>query len=147
MPSIQPTQTTSPKLFHCLARPVGAQSDVGTARRPPLRHRPRTLSGRPSCRIYRGRRAWLLEFETACGGWMEPWARSGRSRFEPKTLVFPTLAAAVGYAEWHGYDYRIERPRRHAHTSIRRRRGEQGLPRSWLARLSANGRNGDIYHG
>jgi hypothetical protein len=53
----------------------------------------------------------------------------------------------VGYAEWHGYDYRIEPPARHARTSIRKRRGEQQLPRSWLARLSGNGRNGDIYHG
>jgi hypothetical protein len=107
--------------------------------------RSRTLSGRPSCRIYLGRHAWLLEFETVWGGWMEPWAAS--SRFKPKTLAFPTLTAAVGYAEWHGYDYRIEPPARHARTSIRKRRGEQQLPRSWLARLSGNGRNGDIYHG
>lgn len=73
---------------------------------------------------------------------MEPWGAS--SPFEPRTLAFPTLAAAVGYAERHGYDYRIEPPGRRSSPSMRRRRGEQ-LP--WLARLSRNGRNGDIYHG
>jgi hypothetical protein len=49
----------------------------------------------------------------------------------------------VGYAERHGYDYRIEPPLRRRSTV---RRGERQLPRSWLARLSSNGRNGDIYH-
>jgi hypothetical protein len=133
--------------LHCGGGNAPQVSETACIRRLPPQPRSRTLSGRPSCRIYRGRRAWLLEFETASGGWMEPWVRGGRSGFGPKTLVFATLAAAVSYAEWHGYDYRIERPRRHARTSIRRRRGEQGLPRSWLARLSGNGRNGDIYHG
>lgn len=140
-------QTLSGQAFNRAARALGAVSEVDTMRQPPQYPRSRTLSGRPSCRIYFGRRAWLLEFETACGGWMEPWAASGRSGFGPKTLAFPTLAAAVEYAERHGYDYRIERPSRHARTSNRRRRGEQDLPRSWLARLSRNGRNGDMYHG
>jgi len=64
---------------------------------------------------------------------MEPWAAN--RRFEPKTLAFPTLAAAAGYAERHGYDYRIEPPARRSSPSMRRRRGEQQLPRSWLEGL------------
>jgi hypothetical protein len=85
----------------------------------------------------------MLEFESAWGGWMEPWVANAPSRFKPKPLAFPTLAAAVGFAERHGLDYRIERPARRSPTSIRRRH----LPRSWRALLSGNGRNGDIYHG
>src|SRR5687768_10276866 len=90
------------------ARPAAVLSEAAIIRRPPPQPRSRTLSGRPSCRIYHGRRAWLLEFETGCGGWMEPC--EAHIPFEPKTLAFPTLAAAVGYAERHGYDYRIEPP-------------------------------------
>lgn len=85
----------------------------------------------------------MLEFETASGGWMEPW----EARRRPKKLAFPTLAEAIGYAEWHGYDYRIEPPLRRSITAMRRRRGERQLPRSWLRRLRSNARNGDIYHG
>jgi hypothetical protein len=122
-----------------------AFAEAATIRRPPLPPRSRTLSGRPSCRIYRGRRAWLLEFITAFGGWMEPWTAS--RRFEPKTLAFPTLAAAVGYAERHGCDYRIEPPARRSGIKGRRQGAHQDLPKAWLVRLSSNGRNGDIYHG
>jgi hypothetical protein len=71
---------------------------------------------------------------------MEPWA--ARTSFEPRTLAFPTLAAAIGYAERHGYDYRIEPPVR-ARTSVRRR----GQRPSWLFRFPNNTRNGDSYHG
>jgi hypothetical protein len=78
---------------------------------------------------------------------MEPWAANTQDRFKRRTLAFPTLAEAIGYAERHGYDYRIEPPARRSRGSIRKRRGEEHLPRSWLARLSGNGRNGDIYHG
>ena len=125
--------------------PASVAREEGFALRPPQMPRSRTLSGRPSCRIYRGRRAWLLEFELAWGGWMEPWANT-RDGFHRKTLAFSTLAAAVGYAEWHGYDYRIERPTRHSCTSMRRHKHKR-LPKAWLARLSGNHRNGDIYHG
>jgi hypothetical protein len=102
----------------------------------------RRLSGRPSCRIYLGRSAWILEFDSICGGWMEP--SEARGRLEPKTLAFPTLTAAVGYAERHGYDYRIEPPAQHSGRSVKRVR--QRLPRSWLALLSSKARSRAIYH-
>src|SRR5688572_32259841 len=118
------------------ARPAAVLSEAAIIRRPPPQPRSRTLSGRPSCRIYHGRRAWLLEFETGCGGWMEPWADQGRIPLEPKTLAFPTMAAAVGYAERHGYDYRIEPPAVRPRRSMRRRRQRP----SWLVRLPNNTR-------
>jgi hypothetical protein len=111
-------------------------------RLPPLA-RARRLSGRPSCRIYLGRSAWILEFDTICGGWMEP--SDARGRVELKTLAFPTLAAAVEYAERHGYDYRVDPPARRSGSSVKRLRREQRLPRS-LALLSSNARNRAIYH-
>jgi hypothetical protein len=96
------------------------------------------LSGRPTCRIYRGRDAWVLEFENGSGGWIEP-VHSGRGD-EDSGLKFPTLVAAIGYAERYGLEYRIVPAP--AQRSITNR---NGLPRSWSARLSRNGRNGDIY--
>jgi hypothetical protein len=121
-----------------------AATEAATIRRLPPQARARRLSGRPSCRIYLGRSAWILEFDTICGGWMEP--SDTRRRVEPKTLAFPTLAAAVGYAERHGYDYRIEPPVRRSSPSVERQRGERRLPRSWLALLSSQARNRAIYH-
>lgn len=100
-------------------------------------HLPRAasgLSGRPTCRIYARGEVWILELDSASGGWLDNRGKPSRR------LTFPTLAAAIGYAERHGLDYRIERPRQHQFASGR-------LPRSWLARLARNGRNGDIYHG
>jgi hypothetical protein len=95
------------------------------------------LSGRPTCRIYARGEVWILELDAASGGWLND--RGHRSR----RLTFPTLAAAIGYAERHGLDYRIERPRRYQ--LARRKQPASGrLPKSWLARLA---RNGDIYHG
>jgi hypothetical protein len=100
----------------------------------------RGLSGRPTCRIYARGEAWILELDAASGGWLDD--RGNPSR----RLIFPTLAAAICYAERHGLDYRIERPRQHQ--CMRRSKPASGrLPRSWLARLARNGRNGDIYHG
>jgi hypothetical protein len=142
---MQESHPVEPAQYPFERRPAAVPYETAFGRRPPLTPRSRTLSGRPSCRIYRGRHAWLLEFETACGGWMEPWAADNGNRFKSKTLAFPTLAAAVGYAERHGYDYRIEPPARSSRPSTRE--SERHLPRAWLARLSNNGRNGDIYHG
>src|SRR4051794_16924166 len=66
------------------------------------------LSGRPTCRIYRARMAWVLEFENGSGGWIEPvHADSGN---DDSRLTFPTLAAAIFYAERHGLDYRVVPP-------------------------------------
>lgn len=100
----------------------------------------RGLSGRPTCRIYPRVAVWVLEVDAASGAWLDDRGQASRR------LTFPTLAAAIGYAERHGLDYRIERPRQHP--SARRNKPASGrLPRSWLARLARNGRNGDIYHG
>jgi len=98
----------------------------------------RGLSGRPTCRIYVRGEAWVLELDPAGGGWLD--RNNSRRR-----LTFPTLAAAVGYAERHGLDYRIEPPRKQHREKSKRASGR--LPRSWLARLECNGRKGDIYHG
>jgi hypothetical protein len=100
------------------------------------------LSGRPTCRIYRGKQAWILEFDSITGGWIEPGRAADR---DDGQLTFATLAAAIAYAEWHGLDYRIVPPPRHRMAS--NKNTATALPRSWLARLSRNGRNGDIYHG
>jgi hypothetical protein len=104
------------------------------------------LSGRPSCRIYPNRQIWLLEIEPGSGGWIEPPSSRalGNGGSEPTALAFPTLAAAIAYAERHGFDYRVVAPRRHNLGEIQRARS---LPRSWMARLARNGRNGELYHG
>jgi len=115
---------------------------MAIVQRPPRQpRRAGGLSGRPTCRIYRAREAWVLEFENASGGWIEPVHAS--SGDDDTRLKFPTLAAAIGYADWHGFDYRIVPPPR----SAIKRNGATDLPRSWLARLSRNGRTGDVYHG
>jgi len=121
-----------------------AGTEAATIRRLPPHARACRLSGRPSCRIYLGRRAWILEFDSVCGGWMELGSASGS--FEPKTLAFRTLAAAVGYAKKHGFDYRIEPPARHSCSSVRRLRREPRLPKSWRSLLFSNARNGRLYH-
>ena len=57
-----------------------------------------------------------------------------------RKLSFPTLSAAIAYAECHGLDYRIiVQPERAEST------GARSLPRSWRARLQHNGRGGEIY--
>jgi hypothetical protein len=107
---------------------------------PPRLPRASALSGRPTCRIYARGEVWVLELDAASGGWL---IGSGKAS---RRLAFPTLAAAIGYAERHGLDYRIERPRQHQ--PLTRNKPRAGwLPRSWQARLARNGRKGDIYHG
>ena len=100
----------------------------------------RGLSGRPTCRIYARGDGWVLEFDLPTGGWLDD------GEIRSRRLTFPSLAAAIGYAERHGLDYRIEPPRHHRSTN-RNRRVSGRLPRSWLARLARNGRKGDIDHG
>ena len=122
---------------------------VVAARRPPKEpRRAGGLSGRPSCRIYPSGQVWVLELEPASGGWIEPPASSdgGNGSSKSGRLVFPTLAAAIAYAERYGLDYRVVTPRRHRVATGSNRRARR-LPKSWLARLARNGRNGDIYHG
>jgi len=127
-----------------------AYEPLVAARRPPKEpRRAGGLSGRPSCRIYPSGQVWVLELEPASGGWIEPPASSGGGdgSSKPGRLVFPTLAAAIAYAERYGLDYRVVAPRRHHVATGRNRRASRSLPKSWLARLARNGRNGDIYHG
>ncbi len=63
------------------------------------------LSGRPRCRIFPVGRLWILHMETASAWFI------GEDLIEPPPrFKFPTLAAAVAHAEWHGYDYRIINP-------------------------------------
>ena len=126
-----------------------AHKPLFATRRPPKEpRRAGGLSGRPSCRIYPSGRVWVLELEPASGGWIEPPASSGGCDGSSKSgrLVFPTLAAAIAYAERHGLDYRVVAPRHRVATG-RNTRASRSLPKSWLARLARNGRNGDIYHG
>jgi len=57
-------------------------------------------------------RAWVLEFERAGRTWIEPlmgWTATD-DPFAPIRLTFPTLAAAVDYAERQGLDYRVIEP-------------------------------------
>jgi hypothetical protein len=117
-----------------------ASEPLAGALSPPRLPRASGLSGRPTCRIYARGEVWVLELDAASGGWLNGPRKAGRR------LTFPTLAAAIGYAERHGLDYRIEKPRQHQ--SMKRNKPASGrLPRSWLARLARNGRNGYIYHG
>ena len=112
---------------------------TATRRRPKEPRRAGGLSGRPSCRIYPRRDIWLLEIDPGSGGWIERPSSTG-----PSTgLAFPTLAAAIAYAERHGFDYRVIAPRHR----MKELRTGRDLPRSWMARLARNGRNGEIYHG
>jgi hypothetical protein len=118
---------------------------TATGRPPKEPRRAGGLSGRPSCRIYPKRQIWVLEIEPASGGWIEPPSSTGpcNGSREPTGLAFPTLAAAIAYAEGHGFDYRVIAPRHR----MKELRTGRDLPRSWMARLACNGRNGEIYHG
>src|SRR5947207_11368989 len=120
-----------------------SQPMAETLRPPRQPGRDGALSGRPSCRIYRAKQAWVLEFDSVTGGWIDPACAAAS---DDGRLTFPTLVAAIAYAERYGLDYRIVPPPHHRMAS-NRNTAMTGLPRSWLARLSRNGRNGDIYHG
>jgi hypothetical protein len=100
------------------------------------------LSGRPTCRIYARGSVWVLEFDSPCGGWLDPVG----GMYSGQKLTFASLTAAIGYADWHGLLYRIERPLQ-PRNARRQPRGSSSLPRSWLARLARNGRNRKSYHG
>ena len=75
------------------------------------------LSGRPRCRIFPIGRLWVLQMETASA-----WLMGEGPGEPPPRLKFTTLAAAVAYAEWHGYDYRIITPSPVARIADRGRR-------------------------
>ena len=103
--------------------PEGARAMVLRNTKP--RRQPNRRSfpyGAPPCRIYRpcrsvmqsgGRKpTWVLEFEPASRPWIEPlmgWTASD-DPFAQIRLTFPTLTAAVAYAEREGLDYRVIEP-------------------------------------
>jgi len=62
------------------------------------------LSGRPRCRIFPVGPRWVLQLETTSG-----WVLGNDPEDPLMRLTFPTLSAAVAYAELHGFDYRIIR--------------------------------------
>jgi hypothetical protein len=97
------------------------------------------LSGRPRCRIFPVGRVWILQVEMASG-----WLIGSSADEPPMRLKFPTLPAAVAYAEQHGYDYRIITPSPVVGISERRR-----IPSGREGRLvpgSADGSNNLLEH-
>ena len=133
------TALAIPRTLGCL-RGLATEPMAAGPRPPRVPRTAGGLSGRPTCRIFARGDAWILELDMTSGGWLESGSRARRR------IAFPTLAAAIGYAERHGLDYRIERPRQHqgARDSTL---GSRRLARSWRARVARNGRNGEIYHG
>lgn len=85
------------------------------------------LSGRPSCKIYPLGRGWALKIERR-SAWLIGSPFSGDFRF------FRTLAAAIGFAQFHGLDYRIIRPTAffadHRRSQAKLRRSCKGLSRT-----------------
>ena len=60
------------------------------------------------------RKGWVLEFERSSASFIEPlmgWA-GGDDPFAPIWLTFPNLQSAIGFAERHGWRYRVEGPPR-----------------------------------
>ena len=86
------------------------------------------LSGRPGCRIYARDDVWVLELDAPGGGWLED-RHNGHSK-----RTFPTLAAAIGYAERRGLHYRIELSR------TRPTRNEGAVTSSWRRSSTARRR-------
>ena len=116
-------------------------------RSPPGARRAQGHSGRAFCHIYPKGSVWVLELKPVSGGWLHRVCRreAGDNANTALRFTFPTLGAAIGYAEQHGIDYRIIwRPQ---HRRSERYHRATALPRCWMARLSRNGRNGDAYHG
>ena len=115
---------------------------LGTVRRPPILPRSAGgLSGRPFGRIYPANGVWLLELDALSGGWLP---RNENGRRDTRLRAFPSLTAAIDYAERHGIDYRVVMPPRRPAVAKRRMRVPVGLPRPWLPRPA---RNGETYHG
>ncbi|MBS0251515.1 MAG: hypothetical protein JSR78_10695 [Proteobacteria bacterium] len=86
------------------------------------------LSGRPSCRIYPVGKGWRLEIERT-SAWLAGLNLPGHFR------CFRSLAAAVGFAESHGLNYRIIRPTT-LFAANRRRSMDSMKRREWRRQLS-----------
>ncbi len=108
--------------------------------------------GAPPARIYRtsrsvmqsgdaNARAWMLEFEPAGKCWIEPlmsWTATD-DPFAQIRLRFPSLSAAVSYAEREGLTYRVIEPpaRRRISKTYREAIAGQALRSSRTVRLPA----------
>jgi hypothetical protein len=119
------TALAIPRTFGCL-RALATDPMVAGLRPPRVPRTAGGLSGRPTCRIFARGDAWMLELDMTSGGWLESGSSASRR------IAFPTLAAAIGYAERHGLNYRIERPRQHQ-GARGGTLGSRRLPRSWRA--------------
>ena len=97
--------------------------------------------GAPAARIYqpapspvqsgRGKRRWRLEYEPASPRWTEPlmgWTAS-EDPFATIQLSFPTLAAAVDYAERMGLAYEVHEPAARRPAAVRCRNTGPSLQR------------------
>jgi hypothetical protein len=97
------------------ARPPAPVRSLASHRTPPsLPGRAGSLSGRPFCRIYLEKQVWILELDSASGAWIGLANAGDRIGYPsgPSRLTFPTLSGAIGYAEYHGLDYRVIAPPR-----------------------------------
>lgn len=92
--------------------------------------RSRRLSGRPSCLIYPLGRGWRLALQSQ-SAWLMGMSPTAGFRF------FTTLAAAIGFAQAHGLDYRIVR-RASFYATRRRRRPERSRPASISIRSTSS---------
>jgi hypothetical protein len=81
-------------------RPMTQAQRCGDAK-PPLAWGPsNSLSGRPTCQIYRLDKTWILQLDKS-SAWIPNAIGPGTFR------TFRTLAAAIRFADRYGLDYRI----------------------------------------
>lgn len=102
----------SPIVPH-ITRPPARVHSLASHRTPPsLPGRAGSVSGRPFCRIFLEKQLWILELDSASGAWIGLANAGVRMGYPsgPSRLTFPTLSAAIGYAECHGLDYRVIPP-------------------------------------
>ena len=106
---------TVPHVTRGQARPIAWVHSSASHRTPPLvPGRAGSLSGRPFCRIYLEKQVWVLELDSASGAWIGLANAGDRMGYPsgPSRRTFPTLSAAIGYAELHNLDYRVIPPPR-----------------------------------
>jgi hypothetical protein len=102
-----------PRITQRQARQPALVPSLVSHRTPPtLPGRAGSLSGRPFCRIYLEKQLWVLELDCTSGAWIGLASSGERMGYPsgPHRLTFPTLSAAIGYAECHGLDYRVIPP-------------------------------------
>jgi hypothetical protein len=102
----------SPIVPHVTRQTTRVHSLASHRTTPALPRRAGSLSGRPFYRIYLEKQVWVLELDSASGAWIELANAGDQVGYPsgPSRLTFPTLSAAIGYAECHGLDYRVIPP-------------------------------------